>query len=56
MGVWYLTQRSRQEEVQRMSLKKENKELKSRDARWMADYSELEEENCSLQKQVSYFA
>lgn len=40
-------------EAERMRLKAEVKELKFRETRMLNDYSELEEENISLQKQVS---
>lgn len=40
-------------EAERMRLKAEVKELKFRETRMLTDYSELEEENISLQKQVS---
>ena len=40
-------------EDQRRQLKSELKEFKIRENRNILDYSELEEENCSLQKQVS---
>lgn len=40
-------------EVEKMKLKAELKELKFRETRMLSDYSELEEENISLQKQVS---
>lgn len=40
-------------EVEKMKLKSELKELKFRETRMLTDYSELEEENISLQKQVS---
>jgi len=40
-------------EAERVKLKAELKEMKFRETRMMADYSELEEENISLQKQVS---
>ena len=39
-------------EQQRSTMRKEVKELRWREARLLSDYSELEEENCSLQKQV----
>ena len=39
-------------EHQKKSLNREVKNLKSREAQLMTDYSELEEENCILQKQV----
>lgn len=38
---------------ERKTLKAELKELKYRETRLLSDYSELEEENISLQKQVS---
>ena len=41
-------------EAQRKQMKKEIKELKFRETRNMQDYSELEEENISLQKSVLY--
>lgn len=40
-------------EAERMRLKAEVKELKFRETRMLNDYSELEEENITLQKQVS---
>uniref|UniRef100_T1IM96 Protein bicaudal D n=1 Tax=Strigamia maritima TaxID=126957 RepID=T1IM96_STRMM len=40
-------------ETEKKSLKQEVRELKSMETRMLADYSELEEENISLQKQVS---
>lgn len=40
-------------EVEKMKLKAELKELKFRETRMLSDYSELEEENISLQKQVA---
>lgn len=40
-------------EVQRGRLRDDIKEYKFREARLLQDYSELEEENISLQKQVS---
>lgn len=40
-------------EMERMRLKAELKDLKFRETRMLTDYSELEEENISLQKQVS---
>ncbi|GAB0093880.1 protein bicaudal D [Sergentomyia squamirostris] len=40
-------------EAERMKLKAELKDLKFRETRMLQDYSELEEENISLQKQVS---
>ena len=38
---------------ERKTLKSELKELKYRETRLLSDYSELEEENIGLQKQVS---
>lgn len=38
---------------ERKTLKSELKELKFRETRLLSDYSELEEENIGLQKQVS---
>lgn len=38
---------------EKMKLKSELKDLKFRESRMLADYSELEEENITLQKQVS---
>lgn len=38
---------------ERKTLKSELKELKYRETRLLSDYSELEEENISLQKQIS---
>lgn len=38
---------------QKRQLKEDLKELKNREQRLLNDYSELEEENISLQKQVS---
>lgn len=38
---------------EKMKLKSELKDLKFRETRMLADYSELEEENITLQKQVS---
>ena len=43
-------------EQQRTYLRKEVKDLKWRERRLMSEYSELEEENCSLQKQVYSFS
>jgi protein bicaudal D len=40
-------------EIQRGRLRDDIKEYKFREARLLQDYSELEEENISLQKQVS---
>jgi len=40
-------------ELQRNQLRDDIKEYKFRDARLLQDYTELEEENISLQKQVS---
>ncbi|XP_059615669.1 protein bicaudal D [Phlebotomus argentipes] len=40
-------------EAEKMKLKAELKDLKFRETRMLSDYSELEEENISLQKQVS---
>lgn len=40
-------------ELEKMKLKAELKELKFRETRMLTDYSELEEENITLQKQVS---
>lgn len=40
-------------ELQRGRLRDDIKEYKFREARLLQDYSELEEENISLQKQVS---
>lgn len=40
-------------DAERMRLKSELKELKFREQRMLSDYSELEEENISLQKQVA---
>ena len=47
-------QQVEQLENQRNANKKELKELKFRETRNLADYSELEEENISLQKSVSH--
>ena len=41
-------------EQQRLFLRKEVKDLKWREGRLLSEYSELEEENCSLQKQVDF--
>lgn len=40
-------------DTEKMKLKSELKDLKFRETRMLADYSELEEENITLQKQVS---
>lgn len=48
-----LQQKSETLEEQRRQLKSELKEYKIRENRNIMDYAELEEENCSLQKQVS---
>ncbi|MEQ2209348.1 Protein bicaudal D 1, partial [Xenoophorus captivus] len=40
-------------ELQRAQLRDDIREYKVREARLLQDYSELEEENISLQKQVS---
>lgn len=40
-------------EIERKTLRAELREIKFRETRLFADYSELEEENISLQKQVS---
>lgn len=49
-----VSQQQEQLEAQRKQMRKEIKELKFRETRNMADYSELEEENITLQKQVLY--
>ena len=49
-----LTHQMEQLQQQRKQLKKEVKELKFREARTLADYSELEDENITLQKQLLY--
>lgn len=50
--VWPL-QNSQMVELQRNQLRDDIKEYKFREARLLQDYTELEEENISLQKQVS---
>jgi len=40
-------------EVQNRQVRKDFKEMKIREARTMSDYSELEEENVTLQKQLA---
>lgn len=40
-------------DTEKLKLKSELKDLKFRETRMLADYSELEEENITLQKQVS---
>ena len=40
-------------EAQNRQLRKDLKEIKFRESRTMADYSELEEENVALQKQLA---
>ena len=47
-----ISQQVEQLEAQRKQMKKEIKELKFRETRNLSDYSELEEENITLQKQV----
>lgn len=46
-------QKSQMVELQRNQLRDDIKEYKFREARLLQDYTELEEENISLQKQVS---
>jgi len=41
---------------QRKALKDELRELKVREQRLLVDYTELEDENIGLQKQVQYFS
>ena len=41
-------------EGQKKTLKDELREVKFRESRMLQDYSELEEENIAMQKQVSY--
>lgn len=47
------TQNSELAELQRGQLRNDIREYKVREARLLQDYSELEEENISMQKQVS---
>ena len=42
-----------EKELERKNLRSELREIKFRETRLISDYSELEEENISLQKQVS---
>lgn len=49
-SLWQINQNV---ELQRSRLRDDIKEYKFREARLLQDYSELEEENISLQKQVS---
>lgn len=49
----FLFQSSELAELQRGQLRDDIREYKVREARLLQDYSELEEENISLQKQVS---
>lgn len=48
-----LLQNSELAELQRGQLRNDIREYKVREARLLQDYSELEEENISMQKQVS---
>lgn len=48
-----LDKHKEQTELERKKLRAELRELKSRETSLLTDYSELEEENISLQKQVS---
>lgn len=48
-----MLQNSQVVELQRSRLRDDIKEYKFREARLLQDYTELEEENISLQKQVS---
>ncbi|KAK2155275.1 hypothetical protein LSH36_244g03028 [Paralvinella palmiformis] len=50
--IYDLSQQAEQLESQRKQMKKEIKELKYRESRNLNDYSELEEENISLQKAI----
>lgn len=52
MLLLFFCQSNQTFDLQRVGMRKEVKELKWREARLLSDYSELEEENCSLQKQV----
>lgn len=49
----FCAQNSELAELQRSQLRDDIREYKVREARLLQDYSELEEENISLQKQVS---
>jgi len=51
--VGNLTKEKEVHEFERKNLRSELKELKSRETQLLTDYSELEEENIGLQKQVS---
>lgn len=48
-----LSKRKEESDSEMKSLRTELREMKFRETRLLADYSELEEENISLQKQVS---
>lgn len=50
--IWFF-QNSQMVEFQRNQLRDDIKEYKFRESRLLQDYTELEEENISLQKQVS---
>lgn len=51
--LYSVVQASELAELQRGQLRDDMREYKVREARLLQDYSELEEENISLQKQVS---
>lgn len=53
LGVCLFFQVNQNVEIQRTRLRDDIKEYKFREARLLQDYTELEEENICLQKQVS---